>query len=390
MVESFKRQTTMSINVKTTDKASLTDQSVTNSPTNPESLCQEKSEQSTFKKLNCFGVNIVSTVIGVIAVLSLLVSIGGIIKLKMRNKALEVFEVKVEKQLEDSQKNLTSLQKTLQSVETKQKNQNKQLKAYHSLLTLQENQSVSALWQLQKTYAWLQQASLDLSAHEGVASALLLLKASNNMLQQLNLKELQPVATLIAQDMQILSAIQPINEIGILSQINAISDKVALLPNPVTPSNEPVTKNPNENVTQKHSWQLKLSHFWQTVKGVVVIHPSSDGTLLLPASSSLLSRQQLNENIQFILQQTQWALLKRDKALFDWSLSQAIDTLQANGKLIDLNSVITIEFLQNLQALKAQDLAPQLPDLQPVCDKFKAYLDILSVESAHADSEKVI
>lgn len=309
----------------------------------------------------------------IIAVIGVFISVDSFFKLQEWNVGLKNFQEQVDKQLETEQQHLNNLENALKDIDARQQVLDKQLSSYHSAILpiLQQKQPVDKLWQVKKAYNWLQQAELDLRWSGDWQGALLLLNASNNALKEVDIVPLQSIQSQIAADIAALAALKPINETVLLGQIKAISDQIVALPQPkkLAP--------PQTNTTNTSGWKGMLHHTWESIKSIVTIKPV-DTVNSMPF---IQSRQVLNENLFIALQQIQWALLKKDNTLYHWSVAQAIQIIQGNAALIDLNDPKTTTCLTNLKTLDQQNLTPTLPDLQPVCQQLKAYLDSLTAET---------
>lgn len=315
-----------------------------------------------------------------IAVLGIIISIDGIIQLKEWNAGLKNFQEQIDKKLYTEQQHLNTLENALKEISTRQKTLDQQLHYYHSIVlpALQKKQSVDVLWQLEKSYNWLQQAQLDLRWSGDWQSALLLLKASANVIEQFKIAQLQPISLSIMQSIAELSAIKLTNEIDLLNQIKNISDEVVILPAPELSSQ--ASKANSSQSTQvlaikQSGWTEMWHRGWDSIKKIVVIKPTDDNS---NSERPANSRQMLNDRLFLIFQQIQWALLKKDNALFHWSITQAMNLIQQNEALIDIKNEKTMSCLSHLKALEQENLTPALPDLDPVCYQLKNYIDNLS------------
>lgn len=313
----------------------------------------------------------------VLAVVGIIISIESLIQIKAWDVGLKTFKDQIEKHQDTEELRLNNLANELKGINARQKAFDKQLSNYHAeVLPLLEGnvpgkKPVDMLWQLQRAYNWLQEAKLDLRWSGDWHGTLLLLQAADEVIEPLNISQLQPVHVILSANIATLSAIQPINEMALLTQIKNISNAVVTLPAPIsTKSQSAKPAQPEQKLT---GWRATVNSGFEWVQKVVTIKPVKS-TQPRPQAQS---RRTLNESLIITLQQMQWALLKRDNVLFHWSVDQVIQMIQMNDTLIDLHTPQTSNLLQNLMLLEQQNLAPALPDIQPACEQLKAYMDTL-------------
>ncbi len=317
----------------------------------------------------------------VIATIAVLISINSLIKLKEWNVDLKSIQVKMDERFTLEQQSLDLLERTVKNLDKRQKILRKHWSNYQSavLPVLQQKQPVDLLWQLQKAYTWLKQAELDLRWSGDLNGALLLLKASADVIEQSKIPQLQPIHDLIKEDISGLVAVKLVNESEVLQQIKTISDDIVLLPVPASKSVQTSqTEASTSESTAKETasgWREMLHKGVEAIKNVVIIKPTNGIEKPMPSEQS---RQVLNENISLALQQIQWALLKKDNTLFHWSINEASELIQKNPTLIDLTNPQTELCLNNLKQLAEQNLTPTLPDIEPASNQLGAYVNTLT------------
>ncbi len=320
----------------------------------------------------------------ILATMGIIISVDSLIKVKEWNSGLTTFKDEVEKRLQTEQLRLNNLETALQQIGTRQKAFDKELNHYDNALTslkplldkrTQQEASVDVLWQLEKAYDWLQEAQLDLKWSDDWQGALLLLQSADAVIEKTDAPALQSIHLLLVENIKALSMIQPIDEVMLLKKIKSMTKMVNNLPSSMSESATSTTGS-DAAPAPKSGWRSVVNRGFEWIQHVVVIKPANS----TPSSlSHFQSRRILNENLIIALQQTQWALLKKDNRLFHWSLEQVSQMLQNNETLIDFNNEQTKIFLQNLDFLKKQNLnPPTLPDIQPAYQQLKAYMDTLN------------
>lgn len=321
----------------------------------------------------------------ILATMGIILSFASLIKVKEWHSGLKTLKEEMETHFQSEQQRLNNLELSLQNIDTQQKAFEQKLNVYHSTLSAlkpllqkrtQREASVDVLWQLEKAYDWLQEAKLDLRWSDDWQDALVLLQSANAVIEQINVPNLEPVHLLLQENIKALSMIQPLDEVALLEKIKNMSSVVNNLPTPSLSTTSHAANTEAEKPEPTSRWRIVLNRGFDWIKNVIVIKPVNSTS----SSSHFQSRKVLNENLTIALQQVQWALLKKDNALFHWSLEQVSQMINNSGTLVDLSNEQTSMFLQDLNFLKNQNLnPPALPDLQPACQELKAYMDTLNI-----------
>lgn len=319
----------------------------------------------------------------IIALVGVAISIDGLLKIRAWNTGMSTFRAELEHRLDTEQERLNTLETALKGIDLRQQKLSTQFTYYQSIIVpvLQEKRPVDLLWQIQKAHNWIQQAQLDLRWSGDWKGALLLMKATHSILDQSKISQLNSTNQLLADDITLLSKATAIDNTKILAKIQQLSDDIPTLPIPSKPT---IPSTTTASATQTAPEEPLWRRVWTSIKNVVVIRPSQETDVTGEGLSLEQSRQTLNDNLYLTLQQTQWALLKKDNKLFHWELTQITDTIQKNGALIDLNDAKTTACLQDLSDLQQQNLNPTLPDLHPVCQQLKTYIDTLLAQGKAA------
>lgn len=338
---------------------------------------KETSTKSSAETYPRFGV-----ITLVIALVGVAISIDGLLKIQSWNTGMKTFRAELEHRLDTEQERLNTLETALKGIDLRQQKLSTQFTYYQSIIVpvLQEKRPVDLLWQIQKADNWIQQAQLDLRWSGDWKGALLLMKATHSILDQSKIAQLDSTNQLLADDITLLSNATLIDNTKVLAKIQQLSDEIPTLPIPSKPIATPAAAASAANTSSEPLWRRA----WTSIKNVVVIRPSQETDAAGEGLSLEQSRQTLNDNLYMALQQTQWALLKKDDKLFHWELTQVTDTIQKNGALIDLNDAKTTAFLQDLTNLQQQNLNPTLPDLHPVCQQLKTYIKTLLAQEKTA------
>jgi len=200
-------------------------------------------------------------------------------------------------------------------------------------------------------------ANLRLTTQHDVTSALILLKQANQEINSLNDPQMENFREALVKNITDLQAITPIDMI-------ALSDKLTQLQNNVPTLSILVAPKPNTSIlentphqAQKKWWDRAWDNIRASLKQLVVItHQSED----IPAMMTPDQQIYLQENLQLLISQAQWAALNHNSALYQSSLKQTQDWV---NKYYVQNSANTQAFLKSLDELLAIDLSPNYPDL---------------------------
>ncbi len=262
---------------------------------------------------------------------------------------------------------------SLQAQTTQNQMQNQQLSdAVTELQTQMQQQKIAltdiqqlstgnvSIWRFAEAKYLVQLANYHLTFTRDVPAALALLQTAEQRVASLNDPTLLPIRQLIANNIVELQAVPKIDLAGLLTRITALQVETTRLPAIGLPSTEPV---PEENQPENlaHSPLHKAIHdSWVTLQKIVVIRRQDQQI------EPLLSPEQqtyLQQNLQLILQQAQWAALRGQEDVYQNSLTQAekwVDHYFAG------NLPATQAFIVAIDELKKTNVEPALPDLAPL------------------------
>ncbi len=209
------------------------------------------------------------------------------------------------------------------------------------------------IWRIMQVQTYIEQADLQAGVMHDSATAAKLLNAAEKQLQQLADPKLSAVSNAIKKDLQALQDSMPIDKTSLITAINAF---IAEVPNLPLKSNGTDTQTSDTADAEKNNWQEEIKSSWQEVKSLVQIRKG--GEFLAPH----ISADQvylINENLQLMLQQANFAALKGEQALYVQQLKMAATWL---NKYYDVsNSAVAggISFLEKLQAQRISSDALQ-------------------------------
>ncbi len=166
----------------------------------------------------------------------------------------------------------------------------------------------------------------------------------------------------LAQDLTQLRALPDLDLEGLLLQIDALSNQIQALPI-VTATSEQQPKDKQHSKKKHHhhhhidNWKKGLKESWNKLKNIVVVqyHNKPVGPFLSPQG-----RAYLDQHLQLLLAQAQWAALHKKNALYHESLEQAISWV--NNAYVSTSSK-TQAMVSALQKMAQVNVDPPLPDL---------------------------
>lgn len=281
------------------------------------------------------------SILGVIAVASLLVFLRQqVIQLQSQTQLLQ-------QTLTQDQQTLASLQTSVQTLAAPQAKTSRALSEAEYLVEL---------------------ANYNLHFQGDVTVAVNLLKAAD---QQLNLTQdptATPVRQILANNIMTLQSIPQLDLAGMILQINAISQQVALLPIVPDQLTKPaVTQKETISSAPERVWQRGLESVGHALREVVVVrHLEQPAVPLLPPQQQVY----LIQNIQLQLSQAQWALLHQQPQIYQQSLQQASSWIEQYF----VSAAGTQSVLAALVQLQKVDIKPTLPDLSATLQQIRDQL----------------
>lgn len=200
-------------------------------------------------------------------------------------------------------------------------------------------------------------ANLRLTIQRDITSALILLKQANQEINALNDPEMETFREALVKNIADLQSITPIDMDDLSGKLTQLQNQVPSLSILVAPKpNTSILEN-TPHQAQKKWWDRAWDNIRASLKQLVVItHQSED----IPAMMTPDQQIYLQENLQLLIMQAQWAAFNHNNAAYQSSLKQAQDWV---NKYYVQNSSNTQAFLKQLDNLLDVDLSPRFPDL---------------------------
>lgn len=290
---------------------------------------------------------IIAFIIGLLTAIALIIFYGQVdTSLKEVMSSLQAQAVQNEKQDLQLSAAITELQ-----------NQTKQQK-----ITLTNLQQLStgnvAVWRFAEAKYLVQLANYHLTFTRDVPAALALLQTAEQRIAAINDPTLLHIRQLIANSIVELQAVPRIDLAGLLTRITALQMQTIRLPAIGLPPIEQQEENKQE--LSGSPLRKAINDSWVTLQKIVVIRQRDQQI------EPLLSPEQqmyLQQNLQLILQQAQWAALRGQEEVYQSSLTQAQKWVENH---FAGNLPATQAFVRAIVDLKKIHVQPPLPDLAPL------------------------
>jgi len=268
------------------------------------------------------------------------------------------------KQIPALQQNLinqfqTSTQNTAQQMQLLQSN----IARLNNLVTGNEND-----WQLIETWHLLQLASLSLDFEKNIPATLSLLQLANQRLYLISDPNLNTVRQLLVNDITSLRAIKPVDVSGIYMQLQSLRTQVLQMPlvNKQYHSNAQRNLLAQQVTNSTSYWGKTVNILGQALSQVLIIrHRTAPLEPLLAPDQEVI----LKQNLYWLFEQAQWAVLHQQPQVYQSSLQQLSQLIT---QYFQLNTQVNI-VLQTLTQLQQIDINPALPNLNNLLDELDKY-----------------
>jgi uncharacterized protein HemX/uroporphyrinogen-III synthase len=215
-------------------------------------------------------------------------------------------------------------------------------------------------WMLAEVDYLLTIANRRLRFERDIPAAVTALEEADARLRSLQDPALVPVRETIANELERLRAVPPVDRSGLALQITALMRSVPELPLTAEldqrPAGEAAPAQP-ATAAPVTGWRELVAAMWEDIKGLVTVR-RRDGAVqpLLPPEQ----RYYLQQNLALKLETARLALLQRDEAVYRTTLEEAE---RWTREYFNAGSAQGEAFLQGLARLQQAEIAPELPDI---------------------------
>lgn len=240
------------------------------------------------------------------------------------------------------------------------------LKPLQDKLAAQENAIASLSNQIPKDdHAWkaaevvylVRMANLQLNVQHDIPNALFLLRQAQNHLNTLHDPAFDSFQAELMKNISLLQSVPALDKDTLMTQLSNLRDEVPNLSILVSPKPNTSIVEQTSHEAHKKWWHRAWNNIKASFKQLVVVRHQDDE---IPALMSPEQQIYLQENLQLLIMQAQWALLNHDANLYQNSLKLAKSWVE---KYYVQNSADTQQFLKMLAQLQGQNISPKVPDL---------------------------
>ncbi|MFY0639678.1 MAG: uroporphyrinogen-III C-methyltransferase [Bermanella sp.] len=208
-------------------------------------------------------------------------------------------------------------------------------------------------WKLAETEYLLRLANQRVYLQNELKGAHGLFDAANQVLASLDDPALLVIREQIAKEMLLLGQHSQLDRQGIYSELQALK---ALIHDSIQPPNE-FTANADVTPTSTGATSEQTMGLWQQLLSLVSIR-HRDEAFSAPLSDN--QYQLLEHNLNLMLEQAQWALLKADNSTYQSSLISAQEWISKNIRHSNAN--VVLEKITALSKINVEQTAPQVSE----------------------------
>jgi uroporphyrin-3 C-methyltransferase len=266
-----------------------------------------------------------------------------------------------------SQNDVGSLQKTLadtqQSLQTLQTTVNTQQEA----LTALHRSGTENNWRVSEAQYLTTLANDNLRLQDNMPLVISLLQNADEKLQNSTDPNLQAIRKALATDIAALQAVPKVDLTGIYMRLLALNGEVDKLPMP----NRRADADQGEQITTGGKrvvwWKRGLRQSWEAIKQVVTIRYNKAGQVpFIPPEQQAY----LYQNLHAMFEQGLSAVVHKQPEIYRASLQQATEWI---NQYFLVDAPATQAILTGLTELRAQDLAPKLPEVTASLQAFNEF-----------------
>lgn len=262
--------------------------------------------------------------------------------------------------------------------------QQKELTDYIQVLR-DKNKHLRKDWLLMEAEYLIQLANYRLLFERDINTAVSALQSADVRLRETGDPGILVVRKVIAEAVQELKQVPQADLAGLSLTLTAINNEVDKLPlatpDPASKKYEEEQAKTEQQTKKVGSWSELPSAIWSDLKSLIVFrdHEAPIQPLLSPDERFFLT-----ENLRLQIEQARLAMLIGQASVYEERLTTAIGWIE---KYFDKESSITKSTLDTLKQIRAQSIAPKLPDISNTYQALHNYrLGIVTSIKSKSDS----
>jgi uroporphyrin-3 C-methyltransferase len=291
----------------------------------------------------------------------------GYFQLSQVNTTLSSVVTDLKQQLTQNQRELTNIQESLQTVKKTAGDSAQQEQAMATWIATQQGDR--SKWDVTEAQYLTKLAEHHLSLTHDQATAAILLQHAQEILQKVTDSSIDPIRSSLAENLASLQAQPELNGEKLYLQMASIYNQLDSLPMPETPLQYTKPTNANQKDDSDAPWWKLQWHKSMEALSKVVLVRYNDGTnmpLILPEAKSFLY-----QNLHSQLESAMLGVLNRNETVYQTSLEHVTTWIK---KYFVQDAPLTINILNQLQALQSVNLQPPIVNMTATLQLFDQYL----------------
>lgn len=287
------------------------------------------------------------------------------------NVGLAVSVSDLQSRWENSQKQVETLQKSVNEMEQSGQKSNELLAQQEKVMSewRAAEQGDLVKWHVAEARYLVKLANDHLQFSHDIKTALILLQQADGSLQNLDEPDLLALRKSVSGDIAALQALPQADVTSLYLRAAALDEQLDQLPLSASP-----LKNDKQAATQSVPapalpwWKAGMDYVWEGLGRIVVVrkYNTSALPLVLPEEKVFLY-QNLHARMEIVI----WGILHGNAGIYQASLVRMTDWIK---QYFDQNAQSTKAMLQNLEELQNINIEPPAMNLSPTLDLFEQYL----------------
>lgn len=272
--------------------------------------------------------------------------------IEQTQQTLQSQQVALEQQSNESKSRLEQLDADKKSLMQKAESMQLSMQQVSSKIGRSNND-----WQLAEAEYLLRIANHRLTLSMDIATAIEALQQADQKLLQSGVLGVIDVRNRIAQEISQLKAVSLPDTTGMAARLQGLAQQVPALKLASTMAKNKSQQHAEDSKPRERSLDTILEDSWQGFQKLVVIRKHDQ-----PLNAMLPPEQQyfLFQNLQLQLESARLALIRQETIIFNNSLDNAAEWIKS---FFDTDHQATQAMLNELSALKRDNLSPSLPDI---------------------------
>lgn len=242
-------------------------------------------------------------------------------------------------------------------------------------------------WLMAEAEYLLRLANQRLYMERDFQGALIILKAADSVLTELDEPAAFPVRKQLAREITKLEGIAKVDRVGLFLKMEALIEQIESLDQNLFFKDSPLLEQTQAmepepmGTAEDATWRDRIDAALERLEKYFVIHRRDEPVEPLMAPDQIYYLQQ---NLRLMLEQAQLALLDGNQAIFESSLQKAERWIV---KYFVAKDPVTKALLSNLSELRGSEIDPELPDISQSLRALKGLMENIYKGKTRLDEE---